>query len=93
MNSKIDIIKYMTTGVCAKMITVAIKDNKIVDIDFLGGCDGNLRAISILINGMEIDEVIQKLEGVHCGGKPTSCTDQLAKALIEYKANKLVTQS
>ena len=64
---------------------VAIKDNKIVDVDFYGGCNGNLKGIKSLVIGMDIDVVIQKLQGITCGPKSTSCPDQLAKCLIEYK--------
>ena len=64
---------------------VAIKDNKIVDVDFYGGCSGNLQGIKKLIIGMDIDDVIERVQGIKCGPKPTSCPDQLAKCLIEYK--------
>ncbi len=93
MDSKIDIIKYVPSGVCARLITIAIKNDIVQGVEFMGGCDGNLKAISILIYGMTIDEVVAKLEGNTCGPKPTSCTDQLAKALIEYKSKKLVVQN
>ena len=92
MDSKIDIFKYVTQGTCSKLITVAIKDDILVDVEFLGGCNGNLKGISTLVKGLSIDEVINKLQGIPCGNKPTSCHDQLAKCLIEYKSKKLVTK-
>ena len=92
MDSKIEIIKYMTSGTCSKMITLAIKDNKILEVEFLGGCNGNLKGLSTLVVGLTVDEVIQKLEGITCGAKSTSCPDQLAQCLIQYKSEKLVTK-
>lgn len=90
MDSNIEIIKYMTYGTCSKMITVAIKDNRVMEVEFLGGCNGNLKGIASLVAGLTIDEVIEKLQGTACGPKPTSCPDQLAQCLIEYKSKKLV---
>ncbi len=82
---KEEIIQYQTKGTCCQMMQVKIADNKIVDVDFYGGCNGNLKGIKSLIKGMNVDEVIDRLEGITCGPKPTSCPDQLAKCLIEYK--------
>lgn len=93
MDSKIDVFKYITQGTCSKLITVAIKDDVLVDVEFLGGCNGNLRGISTLVKGLYLDEVIEKLQGIPCGNKSTSCPDQLAQCLIEYKAKKLVVKS
>lgn len=90
MDSNIEIIKYLTTGTCSKMITVAIKDDRIMEVEFLGGCNGNLKGIASLVAGLPLDEVIEKLQGISCGPKPTSCPDQLAQCLIEYKSKKLV---
>lgn len=92
MDSKIEIIKYETTGTCSKMITIAIKDDKVLDVEYIGGCNGNLKGIASLVRGLSIDEIIDKLQGIQCGPKPTSCPDQLAKCLIEYKSKKLVTK-
>ena len=92
MDSNIDIIKFMTQGTCAKMINVAIKDGKIMEVEFIGGCNGNLKGIASLVAGQSIDEVVEKLQGITCGPKPTSCPDQLAQCLIEYKSKKLVTK-
>ena len=68
---------------------VKIENGKIVDADFYGGCNGNLKGIKSLITGMKVDDVIEKLSGITCGMKTTSCPDQLAKCLIEYKQGKL----
>lgn len=89
MTNQPQIIQYQTTGVCCQLIQLAIQDNKIVDAQFMGGCNGNLKGIRSLIIGMNIDEVIERLEGLTCGGKSTSCPDQLAKCLIEYKQKTL----
>ncbi|MCT4545020.1 MAG: TIGR03905 family TSCPD domain-containing protein [Vallitalea sp.] len=79
--------EYYTSGTCSKKITFDVKDNKVINVHFTSGCAGNLLGISKLIDGQDIDEVIKRLEGVPCGSKSTSCPDQLAKALIEYKQN------
>lgn len=88
-----EFIQYATHGTCSKMIGVEINDNIITNIEFIGGCQGNLTGISKLVTGMNIDEVIKRLEGINCGGRGTSCPDQLAKCLIEYKNRQLVQQS
>jgi uncharacterized protein (TIGR03905 family) len=79
---------YKTSGVCSSQINFEIdKDSKIVNaIEFIGGCNGNLSGISQLVVGMPVDEVIRKLEGIKCGFKSTSCPDQLAKALKEWRS-------
>ena len=79
-------VQYKTSGTCSSAITFDVKDNKLVSVKFTGGCNGNLQGISKLVEGMEIDEVISRLEGIHCGHKPTSCPGQLANALKAYKA-------
>lgn len=76
---------YKTNGVCSRSIDIEIVDNTIVDVSFLGGCNGNLKGISALVKGMNIDEVIDKLENIKCGFKNTSCPAQLAAALKSYK--------
>lgn len=73
--------KYSTSGVCAKDIEFDIEDNKVKNVRFHGGCNGNLQGISKLIEGMEVEEVVEKLSGLDCGMKTTSCPDQLAQAL------------
>ena len=74
---------YKPTGVCSQNIEFDIEDNKVKNVHFIGGCNGNLQGISRLIRGMKVEEVIQKLEGVRCGSKTTSCPDQLCHALHE----------
>jgi uncharacterized protein (TIGR03905 family) len=85
MEEQAQVIQFQPTGVCCQMMQIAIKDNVILDSQFYGGCNGNLKGIRSLIEGMNIDEVIKRLQGITCGGKTTSCPDQLAKCLIEYK--------
>ncbi len=79
---------YKTKGTCSQSITLEIVDNKLVSASFLGGCNGNLKGISSLCVGMDIDDIISRLEGITCGFKRTSCPDQLAMALKEYKAGQ-----
>ena len=76
---------YMTKGTCSKQILFDVdKDNKLSEVKFIGGCSGNLQAVSRLVKGKNIDEVITTLKGIRCRGN-TSCGDQLATALEEYK--------
>lgn len=79
---------FTPKGVCSRNITFDVVDNKVTNLSFVGGCNGNLQGLSHLAEGMDINEVIHKLEGINCGGKGTSCPDQLAKALKEYKSTK-----
>lgn len=74
---------YRTRGTCSRAINVELSDDKkhVEKVAFFGGCEGNLKAISKLVQGMEIDEVARLLEGNTCGFKETSCADQLVKAL------------
>lgn len=88
--SEPEVIQYQTKGTCCQMMQIAIQDNKILDAQFYGGCNGNLKGIKELIKGMSIDDVINKLQGLTCGPKPTSCPDQLAQCLIKYKEEKTV---
>ena len=75
-------INYKTKGTCSREINIVLNDdNKIESIEIIGGCHGNLQGISKLLIGMDKDEVISRLEGICCGSKPTSCPDQIAKAL------------
>ena len=78
-------MKYKTNGTCCSEISLEIENDIIKSVEFKGGCNGNLQGIAALVTGMNKDEVIQKLEGVHCGMKSTSCPDQLAKALKEWR--------
>lgn len=74
---------YKTKGVCSQKIHFDIEGNKVKNVSFVGGCNGNLQGISRLIEGMDVDEAIRRIEGIKCGFKTTSCPDQLAKALKE----------
>ena len=76
---------YKTQGVCSSEIDFEIEDNIIKSVRFVGGCSGNTQCVAALIAGMNIDEAINRLEGSKCGFRPTSCPDQLAKALRQYK--------
>ncbi|MGL4989746.1 MAG: TIGR03905 family TSCPD domain-containing protein [Sarcina sp.] len=78
-------MNYKTSGVCAKEINFDIIDNKVRNVKFVNGCPGNLFGIATLVERMDIDEAIEKLKGIDCRGKGTSCPDQLSKALEIYK--------
>lgn len=75
--------EYKTKGTCSQRIHFDLEGGKVKNVQFLGGCNGNLQGISKLVDGMDVKDVIEKIEGIHCGLKPTSCPDQLAKALKE----------
>lgn len=79
---------YKTRGTCSQQITFDIVDGKLHNVHFLGGCNGNLKGIGKLVEGMDVDDVIARIEGVKCGMKSTSCPDQLAQALKAAKANQ-----
>lgn len=72
---------YNTQGTCSKQITLETENGRVKNVSFLGGCNGNLQGIARLVEGMPIDEVIARLDGVQCGMKGTSCPDQLSRAL------------
>lgn len=78
---------YRTKGTCSQAIDIEVNDGIISDITFYGGCNGNLKGIAALTKGMKIDDVIARLEGITCGGKSTSCPDQLAQALKSLPSN------
>ena len=78
---------YKTKGVCSQMISFEIEDSKIHNVQFFGGCNGNLKGIGALVEGMEIDDVISRVEGICCGMRSSSCPDQLAQALKAAKSN------
>ena len=80
---------YRTKGVCSREIVLSIEDGIVRKVSFKAGCDGNLSGISRLVEGLPVDTVIEKLKGIDCEGKGTSCPDQLSIALREYK-NKAV---
>lgn len=73
--------EYKTKGTCSQRILFEIVDGKLKNVQFIGGCNGNLQGIGRLVEGMDPAEVIERIEGIRCGFKPTSCPDQLAKAL------------
>ncbi len=72
---------YTTKGTCSREIVFDIEDGKLKNVTFIGGCNGNLKGISALVEGMDVSEIIARLEGTTCGMKATSCPDQLAQAL------------
>ncbi len=74
---------YKTNGTCSREISFEIVDGKLHNVEYFGGCNGNLKGIGSLVEGMDVQDVIARLEGTTCGGKPTSCPDQLARALKE----------
>jgi uncharacterized protein (TIGR03905 family) len=76
---------YSTQGTCSKEIIVDVEDGVIRDVEFYGGCNGNLQGICSLVRGMKVDEVLARLEGIRCGYRNTSCPDQLCKALREIQ--------
>lgn len=77
---------YITSGTCSKEITLEVDDNnRIIDVSFLGGCNGNLQGICSLVKGMNIADVKKKLNGIRCGNKPTSCPDQLCRAIEQLE--------
>jgi len=80
--------EYKTSGTCSQRIFFEIDDGKLTNVQFLGGCNGNLKGICALVEGMKVEDVIARIEGIHCGMKSTSCPDQLATALKEALASK-----
>ena len=83
-----DVIQYQPEGVCAKMMQIKVKDDIVHSAEFVGGCNGNLSGIGILVKGMAINDVVEKLQGLPCGSRPTSCPDQLTKGLKAYLEHK-----
>ena len=81
-------ITYQTHGVCARRIDVDVEDGVIKAVKFHGGCAGNTQGVAALLVGMTVEDAIARLTGIRCGFKPTSCPDQLAKALAEWKDGK-----
>ena len=77
---------YRPKGVCSQLMEIELEGNTIQSVKVIGGCDGNLQGISRLVSGMDVDEAIQRMEGIRCGYKPSSCPDQLAQALKACKA-------
>ena len=83
-----EVYEYIPKGVCSKNIKFKIEDNIIKDFEIIGGCSGNLQGIKQLILNRSIDEIINLLQGIKCGFKETSCPDQIAMALVEYKTKR-----
>lgn len=77
--------EYVPEGVCSRRIIIEIEDDIIKDVKFIGGCAGNTQGVAALLVGMKIDDAISRLKGIDCGGKGTSCPDQLSRALEEIK--------
>ncbi len=81
--------RYETKGTCSRAIRISVSDaNLITDVEFEGGCDGNLRGIERLVKGMRVSEAITRLSGIPCGDNHTSCPDQLARALAELSSKR-----
>ncbi len=82
-------VMYTPRGVCSRQMAVEAEDGVITSVQVMGGCDGNLKGLMSLLEGMPVDQAISKLEGIRCGMKATSCPDQLAKALrkLQEEAN------
>ena len=76
---------YKTKGVCSSSIIIGVEDGIVMDVKFVGGCNGNLKGIGALVKGMKVEDVIERLDNIKCGFKNTSCPAQLAQALKEYK--------
>ena len=74
---------YKTQGVCAREIVIEVVDDIIESVKYIGGCSGNTQGVAALVKGMSVDEAIERLSGIKCGFKATSCPDQLAKALLK----------
>ena len=79
-------ISYVTRGVCSRKINIVVEDGVVTDAAFVGGCHGNTQGVAALVVGMKAEDVINRLSGIDCGGRGTSCPDQLAKALKEALA-------
>ena len=77
--------RYRPEGVCSQEMIFNIENDIVTDLKVIGGCSGNLQGIAKLVKGLKVDEVIERLKGIKCGYKLTSCPDQISKALEEYK--------
>ena len=80
-------IEYKTSGTCSRIVILDIEDGVVTDCKFVGGCAGNTLGVAALVIGMKTDEVVGRLKGIKCGFKPTSCPDQLARAVEEALAS------
>lgn len=74
-------ITYVPKGVCSRLMEIDVENDVISHVKVVGGCNGNLQGVSRLLEGMEVEEAISRIEGIRCGAKPTSCPDQIAQAL------------
>ena len=79
--------EYTTKGTCARRILFDVENGTVHNVQFINGCSGNTQGVARLCEGMNVDDVIARLEGIRCGGKPTSCPDQLAQALKAVRDN------
>lgn len=77
-------IKFQPQGVCSKQIVIDVEDGIVNNVKFIGGCSGNTQGVGALAKGMQVNKVIERLQGIRCGARPTSCPDQLAKALVKH---------
>ena len=76
-------VEYKTSGTCSRMVIVDVEDGVVTDCSFVGGCAGNTAGVASLVVGMKAEDAIKKIKGIKCGFKPTSCPDQLARAIEE----------
>lgn len=79
---------YKTQGVCSREVHFDVEDHKLTNVAYVGGCSGNTQGVARLLEGMDVDEAIRRIDGIRCGARPTSCPDQLARALKEYKKSQ-----
>ncbi len=77
--------EYKTKGVCSRSIVIDLEGDTVQSVRFIGGCNGNTQGVASLAAGMKIDDIIERLSGINCGGRGTSCPDQLSEALIQIK--------
>ena len=77
--------EYKTSGTCSQRILFDVEEGKVKNVQFIGGCNGNLKGIAALVDGMDVDAVIERVQGITCGMKKTCCPDQLAQALLAAK--------
>ncbi len=85
--------EYKTKGTCSSKILFDVDGGVVHNLEYVGGCNGNLQGLSRLVEGMQIDDVIARVQGIHCGMKPTSCPDQLAQALLQAKEKLAAEQN
>ncbi len=81
-----DKFTYHTKGICSRAIEIEVEDGVILRVQYIGGCHGNTQGVAALIRGMRVEDAIERLSGIDCRGRGTSCPDQLARALREYLA-------